>query len=68
MPIYDYACTKCQHEEPDMLVNPSQPIACPKCGDIMKREFPNTGHFQLKGDDWSKDGVCLNKDEDVVRE
>ena len=68
MPMYDYVCNKCNHEEKDMLVNTSTPIPCPKCGDIMKREFPRTGHFKLVGEDWSKDGTCLNKDEDVVRE
>jgi len=67
MPIYDYACTKCEHAIEDKLVTNGDLIqTCPKCGDVMERDFPSTGHFQLKGEDWSKDGYALNKGEDTI--
>lgn len=65
MAMHDYKCGKCNHEEIDKIVMGSDHITCPKCGDVMEREFPRTGHFKLVGDDWSKDGYALNKGEDT---
>lgn len=67
MPMYDYDCPHCKHEERDLLVNNSKPLGCPKCGNIMKRHFPTDNHFSVKGEGWRKDGHAINKDEDVVK-
>ncbi len=68
MPMWDYSCERCKHIETDLLVANTIPIGCPKCGNIMKRHFPETTSFKLKGEDWKKDGHALNKDEDIVRD
>jgi len=68
MPMYDYECKNCGHEEKDIINGPSNiSLKCPKCNTSMIRQFPRTTNFKLKGDDWSKDGTCLNKNEDVVK-
>jgi len=67
MPMHDYDCEKCGHEEKDLISTGSLTLPCPKCGNILTRHFPRTGHFKLKGEGWSKDGHALNKDEDVVK-
>lgn len=68
MAMHDYRCEKCKHEEKDLISTGSlSHITCPKCGYVMKRLFPTTGHFKLNGDDWNKDGHALNKGEDVVK-
>jgi len=68
MAMHDYECGKCKHEEKDLISTGPLTIPCPKCGTIMKRLFPRVGFFKLKGEGWAKDGVALNKDEDVVKD
>lgn len=68
MPMYDYVCEKCKHEENDQISTGPLTLSCPKCGNVMKRLFPTDNHYKLKGDGWSKDGHALNKDEDVVKD
>ena len=56
MPLYDFTCTRCGHEEynvyksgPDILET-----LCPRCYSNMKRMFPTTVHI---GVDTSFDGT-----------
>ncbi len=68
MPMYDYECKNCGHEEKDIINAPSNiSMRCPECNAPMIRCFPRTTNFKLKGDDWSKDGHALNKGEDNVQ-
>ena len=56
MPIYEYACTACDHRT-DILhgLNDPGPLVCPSCGEegTMRKLFaPPTIHF--KGSGWAK--------------
>ena len=56
MPIYEYACTACDHRT-DILhgLNDPGPLFCPSCGEegTMRKLFaPPTIHF--KGSGWAK--------------
>lgn len=32
MPIYEYVCSKCQHDFEELIFNTSEKVACPECG------------------------------------
>ena len=55
MPLFDLVCTKCGHEEADILVPymQVQSLRCPKCqSELKKKEIQSGGNFHLKGNGW----------------
>ena len=68
MPIYEYACTACDHRVDILLgVNDPGPHFCPSCGEggTMRKLFaPPTIHY--KGSGWAKkDAADQRRDEGV---
>ncbi len=40
MPVYDYNCVCGEVLKDEFVVSWESSVKCPKCGDIMRREFP----------------------------
>jgi len=65
MPLYNYKCPTCNHEEEVLMgYNDSDPL-CPHCAynpevqgkdEIMIRQYSPTTNFILKGRGWAYDG------------
>ncbi len=53
MPIYEYRCSSCSHQE-DFLQKLSEPqlTDCPKCGKSTFSKQVTAAGFQLKGSGW----------------
>src|SRR5438270_454935 len=53
MPIYEYRCTKCGHQE-EFLQKASEPALtkCPACGKATFQKLLSAAGFQLKGTGW----------------
>jgi putative FmdB family regulatory protein len=53
MPIYEYRCEGCGHQE-EFLQKVSEPpiAACPSCGKKKFRKLLSAAGFQLKGSGW----------------
>lgn len=68
MPIYEYACEKCQmSEEILQKFGDPTPDTCPKCqakGTLKK--VVTTSSFHLKGGGWYKDLYASNKPSDAA--
>jgi len=43
MPIFDYKCPKCGHQENDVYQKKMEPMKCPKCSTKMGRIY--NGHL-----------------------
>jgi putative FmdB family regulatory protein len=53
MPIYEYRCGKCGHEQEFLQKIAERPIAkCPACGSAKFRKQLSAAGFQLKGSGW----------------
>jgi putative FmdB family regulatory protein len=51
MPIHEYRCGRCGHEQeiitpPNSLVNPSKTMICPKCSRRMSRQISVTANMK----------------------
>lgn len=56
MPVYDYDCEACSITVKNEFVTSWDSIVkCPKCGDLMNRQFP----LQFAIDQFPKDGIHL---------
>jgi putative FmdB family regulatory protein len=53
MPIYEYRCAECEHQE-EHLQKVSDPVlkVCPACGKKSYRKMLSAAGFQLKGSGW----------------
>ena len=53
MPIYEYRCADCGHQE-EFLRKVSEPpiVKCPACGKATFQKMLSTAGFQLKGSGW----------------
>lgn len=53
MPIYEYRCEACGHQEEFLQKVSEPPIAkCPSCGKRKFRKLLSAAGFQLKGSGW----------------
>ncbi len=53
MPIYEYRCADCGHQEEFLQKVSEAPIAaCPACGKANFRKMLSAAGFQLKGSGW----------------
>lgn len=53
MPIYEYRCEACGHQEEFLQKVSEPPIAkCPSCGKKKFRKLLSAAGFQLKGSGW----------------
>jgi putative FmdB family regulatory protein len=53
MPIYEYRCLECQHQD-EHLQKVSDPVltVCPNCGKDSYKKLLSAAGFQLKGSGW----------------
>src|SRR5689334_20845431 len=53
MPIYEYRCLECNHQEEHLQKVSEPPIAvCPACGKPTYKKLLSAAGFQLKGSGW----------------
>lgn len=53
MPIYEYRCSECGHQEEHLQKVSEAPLAqCPACGKNTYRKLLSAAGFQLKGSGW----------------
>ena len=53
MPIYAYACAKCEHEFDALQKMSDDPLVeCPACGEPALRKLLSAPKFRLKGSGW----------------
>ncbi len=55
MPIYEYACTECEHKfEVIQKMNDDLLVKCPKCEKDSLKKLVSAAAFHLKGTGWYK--------------
>ena len=53
MPIYEYACTKCEHAFDELQkISEAALVHCPQCGEPSLRKLLSAPKFRLKGQGW----------------
>jgi putative FmdB family regulatory protein len=53
VPIYEYRCEACGHQEEHLQKVSDQPLeTCPACGKASYRKLLSAAGFQLKGSGW----------------
>ena len=53
MPIYEYACTRCEHSFDELQkISEAALVHCPKCGEPSLRKLLSAPKFRLKGQGW----------------
>ncbi len=53
MPIYEYRCLECQHQEEHLQKVSEPPLTvCPSCGKASYKKLLSAAGFQLKGSGW----------------
>jgi putative FmdB family regulatory protein len=53
MPIYEYACTQCEHSFDELQkISEAALVHCPKCGEPSLRKLLSAPKFRLKGQGW----------------
>src|SRR5262245_57909350 len=53
MPIYEYRCAACGHQEEFLQKVTEKPLTkCPKCGKAKFQKLLSAAGFQLKGSGW----------------
>lgn len=53
MPIYEYACTKCEHAFDELQkISEAALVHCPKCGEPSLRKLLSAPKFRLAGGGW----------------
>jgi putative FmdB family regulatory protein len=53
MPIYEYRCAECGHQEEHLQKVSERPLsACPSCGKRAYKKLLSAAGFQLKGSGW----------------
>ena len=53
MPIYEYRCEECGHQEDHLQKVSEKPLAkCPACGKKAYKKLLSAAGFQLKGSGW----------------
>lgn len=53
MPIYEYACKKCDHKLDALQKMSDDPLVdCPECGEPALRKLVSAPRFRLKGAGW----------------
>ena len=72
MPIYEYKCSKCEHQFEIIQRFSDNPLeSCPECGQKSIKKLVSAPSFRLKGGGWyetdfktgSKKNIVDNKDE-----
>ena len=73
MPIYEYKCSKCEHQFEVIQRFSDNPVeSCPECNEKSVKKLVSAPSFRLKGGGWyetdfktgSKKNIVDNKDKD----
>lgn len=59
MPIYEYACERCEHRFEQLVRLNADVPPCPECGEEHVRKLVSQSGFILKGGGWYKDHYGL---------
>ena len=67
MPIYDYKCSKCEHEiEIIQKVNDKPKKICPKCNKRTLKKQISAPSFRLKGGGWYETDFKTGKKKNIA--
>jgi putative FmdB family regulatory protein len=58
MPLHDFKCEKCGHEEELLVKTDEKNPNCPKCDEEMHK-LMSSGSFILRGKGWASDSYGL---------
>lgn len=68
MPIYEYACKKCNHTLDVLQKMSDEPLVdCPSCGEPELRRLISAPRFRLKGDGWYETDFKKDKQRNVLK-
>ena len=66
MPIYDYKCSKCEHQIEVIQKISDNPIAlCPKCNKKGLKKLVSAPSFRLKGSGWYETDFKTGKKKNI---
>ncbi|MBE9563208.1 MAG: zinc ribbon domain-containing protein [Proteobacteria bacterium] len=69
MPIYEYACTKCEHKfETIQKMNDEPLVKCPECEQDSLKKLVSAAAFHLKGTGWYKTDFADKKPESAKKQ
>lgn len=57
MPMFDFKCGDCGHEQEKLAKASDQQVECPKCGGRMSKQLSAPGDFVCKGGGFYKAGA-----------
>ena len=67
MPIYDYKCSKCEHEiEVIQKINDKPKEVCPKCNKKGLKKQVSAPSFRLKGGGWYETDFKTGKKKNIA--
>ena len=67
MPIYEYACKKCNHTLDALQKMSDAPLVdCPECGEPQLRRLISAPRFRLKGEGWYETDFKKDKQRNLL--
>jgi len=68
MPIYEYACTSCEHTLDALQKMSDEPLVdCPECGEPKLKRLISAPRFRLKGGGWYETDFKSDKQRNVLK-
>lgn len=57
MPMFDFRCGECGHEEEKIVKSAVSSVECPECGALMEKQLSAPGDFVCKDGGFYKPGA-----------
>jgi putative FmdB family regulatory protein len=68
VPIYEYACRKCDHTLDALQKLSDAPLVeCPECGEAQLRRLISAPRFRLKGEGWYETDFKKDKQRNLLK-
>lgn len=68
MPIYEYACTNCDHSLDALQKIGDDPLReCPECGEPALKRLLSAPRFRLKGEGWYETDFKKDKQRNLLK-